>query len=156
MTDSSEKLISIEKIMKDIPHRYPFLLIDKVKIIKDFEDGVGYKNVTFNEPHFTGHFPDHPIMPGVLIVEAMAQTAAVLVKNSSHGEEKKDMEDALVYFMTIENTKFRKPVVPGDVLELHVGAIQNRGAVWKFSGTGIVDGKKVAEAQFSAMFVNKK
>lgn len=155
MTEEN-KLIGIEKIMKDIPHRYPFLLVDKVEVKEDFKYGVGYKNVTFNEPHFTGHFPDHPIMPGVLIIEAMAQAAAILVKNSGTAEEQAKKDDALVYFMTIENTKFRKPVTPGDVLELHVKAIQNRGAVWKFSGEGVVNNKKVAEAEFSAMFVQKK
>lgn len=145
--------VKIDKIMKDIPHRYPFLLVDKAEVIEPFKKGIGYKNVTFNEPHFLGHFPNHPIMPGVLIVEAMAQTAAILVKNSSVEEEKKEV---LVYFMTIDNAKFRVPVVPGDVLELHVEQIQNRGNVWKFRGIGIVGGKKVAEAEFSAMFVEEK
>lgn len=156
MTEANKIEVGIEKIMKDIPHRYPFLLIDKAEVIEPFKKGIGYKNVTFNEPHFTGHFPDHPIMPGVLIIEAMAQSAAILVKNSASKEDEKKMDDSLVYFMTIENAKFRKPVTPGDVLELHVEAIQNRGTVWKFAGTGIVNGKKVAEAEFSAMFVDKK
>ncbi len=145
--------VKIEKIMKDLPHRYPFLLVDKAEVVEPFKKGIGYKNVTFNEPHFLGHFPNHPIMPGVLIVEAMAQTAAILVKNSSVEEEKKEV---LVYFMTIDNAKFRVPVIPGDVLELHVEQIQNRANVWKFRGIGIVDGKKVAEADFSAMFVEEK
>jgi len=144
--------IGIEKIIKDLPHRYPFLLIDKVKILEPFKKSIGFKNVTFNEPHFTGHFPDRPIMPGVLIVEAMAQTAAIMIMNS----EAENREDNLVYFMGIDNTKFRKPVIPGDVLELHIETIQGRSNVWKMSGTAIVAGQKVAEAEFSAMFVKKK
>lgn len=150
------KLIKIDKIMKDLPHRYPFLLIDKLELTEEFKSGIGYKNVTFNEPHFTGHFPNHPIMPGVLIIEAMAQTAAVVVKNSGSEEDQAKMDDSLVYFMTVENCKFRKPVTPSDVLELHVEAIQNRGSVWKFKGEAIVSGQKVAEAEFSAMFVENK
>ncbi len=144
--------VGIEKIIKDLPHRYPFLLIDKVAIHEPFKQAVGIKNVTFNEPHFTGHFPDKPIMPGVLIVEAMAQTAAILILNSS--EEKK--EDCLVYFMSIDAVKFRKPVIPGDVLELHVTNIQSRSNVWKMAGVAMVAGQKVAEAEFSAMFADKK
>lgn len=144
--------IGIEKIIKDLPHRYPFLLIDKVKILEPFKKAIGFKNVTFNEPHFTGHFPDRPIMPGVLIVEAMAQTAAIMIMNS----EAENRDDNLVYFMGIDNTKFRKPVIPGDVLELHIETIQGRSNVWKMSGTAIVAGQKVAEAEFSAMFVKKK
>jgi 3-hydroxyacyl-[acyl-carrier-protein] dehydratase len=156
MTEFVKIEIGIEKIMQDIPHRYPFLLVDKAIITEPFKRGIGYKNVTMNEPHFTGHFPEKPIMPGVLIIEAMAQSAALVVKNSQKEGDEKNMEDALVYFMSIENAKFRKPVVPGDVLELHVEAVQNRGTVWKFKAEGIVDGKKVAEAEFSAMFVEKK
>ncbi len=155
MTNSSSTAIEIgiEKIIKDLPHRYPFLLIDKVKIIEPFKKSIGFKNVTFNEPHFTGHFPDRPIMPGVLIVEAMAQTAAIMIMNSSKEDNR---EDNLVYFMGIDKTKFRKPVIPGDVLELHIETIQGRSNVWKMSGTAIVEGQKVAEAEFSAMFIKKK
>ncbi len=144
--------IGIEKIIKDLPHRYPFLLVDKVKILEPFKKAIGFKNVTFNEPHFTGHFPDRPIMPGVLIVEAMAQAAAIMIMNSDTSEAR---EDNLVYFMGIDNAKFRKPVIPGDVLELHIETIQGRSSVWKMSGTAIVAGQKVAEAEFSAMFVDK-
>ncbi len=151
MTEFKIIEVGIEKIMKDIPHRYPFLLVDKAQVIEPFKKGIGYKNVTFNEPHFMGHFPGHPIMPGVMIIEAMAQTAAIMVANSS--DEKRD--DCVIYFMTIDAVKFRKPVIPGDVLELHIETIQNRGSVWKFSGNGVVNGQKVAEAQFSAMFVDK-
>lgn len=144
--------VGIEKIIKDLPHRYPFLLIDKVSITEPFKQAIGFKNVTFNEPHFTGHFPDRPIMPGVLIIEAMAQTAAIMIMNSS--DEKK--EDNLVYFMGIDNAKFRKPVIPGDVLELHITTVQGRSNVWKMTCVAIVAGQKVAEADFSAMFVDKK
>ena len=145
--------VGIEQIIKDLPHRYPFLLIDKVTISEPFKHAIGFKNVTFNEPHFTGHFPDRPIMPGVLIIEAMAQSAAIMIMNS--GTEKNN-EDKLVYFMGIDNAKFRKPVIPGDVLELHITTIQGRSNVWKMAGVAMVAGQKVAEAEFSAMFVDKK
>lgn len=140
---------NIEDIMELIPHRYPFLLIDKVVDIVPNESATGIKNVTFNEPHFMGHFPSHPVMPGVLIIEAMAQTAAVLVADSV-GEKAKGK---IVYFTSIENAKFRKPVVPGDVLHLKTQAIQNRGNLWKFGAVAEVDGKKVTEATVSAMIM---
>ncbi len=146
------KTINIEKIINSIPHRYPFLMVDKIIAMEKNKSAVGVKNVTFNEPHFMGHFPEKPIMPGVLIIEAMAQTAAIMVINS--GDFKP--EEKLVYFMSIDGAKFRKPVVPGDVLELHIEVIQNRGTVWKMSGTGKVNGEKVSEAQFSAMILDKK
>ena len=145
------KTIAIEQIIKSIPHRYPFLLVDKVIAMEPNKSVVGVKNVTFNEPHFMGHFPDKPIMPGVLIIEAMAQTGAIMVINS--GDFKP--EEKLVYFMSIDKVKFRKPVVPGDVLELHIEVIQTRGAVWKMAGIAKVDGVKVSEAEFSAMIVDK-
>ena len=145
-------IISIEQILKSIPHRYPLLLVDKIIAMEENKSVVGIKNVTFNEPHFMGHFPDKPIMPGVLIVEAMAQTASVMVMNSGG----RSLEDSLVYFMSIDNAKFRKPVIPGDVLELHIEVIQNRGAVWKMQGIAKVEGIKVAEAEFSAMIVDKE
>ncbi len=148
----SEKInVDIAKILESLPHRYPLLLVDKVKDIEPAKKAVGIKNVTFNEPHFMGHFPGHPIMPGVLIIEAMAQTSAILVTSAPDF----DAKNKLVYFMSIDAVKFRKPVVPGDVLELHVEVIQNRGNVWKMSGVGIVDGQKVTEAQFSAMIFDK-
>ena len=145
----SEELLSadIAEIKRSIPHRYPFLLIDKVRDIKLNESAVGIKNVTVNEPHFNGHFPQQPVMPGVLIVEAMAQTAAILVTKTLDLIDK----GMMVYFMTIDATKFRSVVGPGDVLELHVKVLRGRGKVWKFAGEGIVDGKVVAEAEFSAM-----
>lgn len=146
--------VGIEKIMKDLPHRYPFLLVDKLVVTEPFKKGIGYKNVTFNEPHFTGHFPGRPIMPGVLIIEAMAQAAAIMVMNSDPANS--TSENKLVYFMSVDKVKFRKPVVPGDVLELHVEIIQSRGSVMKASGVGIVNNNIVTEAEFSAMFVDKK
>ncbi|MCH2546341.1 MAG: 3-hydroxyacyl-ACP dehydratase FabZ [Alphaproteobacteria bacterium] len=142
--------IDINRIMEMIPHRYPFLLIDRVEDIDKDVRATGIKNVTFNEPHFIGHFPQRPIMPGVLIIEAMAQTSAVLVVETL-GEE---AEGKLVYFMSIEEAKFRKPVIPGDKLELHVIKERNRGNVWKFKSEAIVNGKKVADATFSAMIVD--
>jgi len=149
----SEKFeaIKIEEIIKSIPHRYPLLLVDRIIAMEPNKSVVGIKNVTFNEPHFMGHFPEAPIMPGVLIIEAMAQTSAIMVVKSANFKA----EEKLVYFMSIDNVKFRKPVVPGDVLELHIEVLQNRGPVWKFAGTGIVDGQKVTEAEFSAMLVDK-
>ncbi len=149
---TSTTIIGIEKILKSLPHRYPFLLVDKVIALEPEKKIVAIKNVTFNEPHFLGHFPDYPIMPGVLIIEAMAQAGALMVTSAPNFNP----EDKLVYFMSIDGAKFRKPVIPGDVLELHVEAVQNRGAVWKLSAVGIVDGQKVAEAQLSAMLVDKK
>ena len=144
-------MIDIQQIIKSIPHRYPILLVDKVIAMEENKSITGIKNVTFNEPHFMGHFPDKPIMPGVLIIEAMAQTASIMVMNSDN----RKLEDNLVYFMSINNAKFRKPVIPGDVLELHIEVIQNRGTVWKMSGIAKVEGEKVAEANFSAMIVDK-
>lgn len=143
--------INIEKILKSLPHRYPLLLVDKVIEFEENKKIVAIKNVTFNEPHFLGHFPNHPIMPGVLIIEALAQAGALMVTCAQDFKA----EDKLVYFMSIDGAKFRKPVVPGDVLELHVEAIQNRGNVWKLSAQAKVDGVKVSEAQLSAMIVDK-
>lgn len=145
-------VINIEKILKSLPHRYPFLLVDKVVSLEVGKKIVAVKNVTFNEPHFLGHFPDHPIMPGVLIIEAMAQAGALMVTAAPDFKA----EEKLVYFMSIDGAKFRKPVIPGDVLELHIEAVQNRGAVWKLSAVAIVDGQKVSEAQLSAMIVDKE
>lgn len=146
-----QTLIDINDIISMIPHRYPILLVDRVVELEKDQHIVGLKNVTFNEPHFQGHFPAKPIMPGVLIIEAMAQASAVLVVETVGRET---AEGKLVYFMTIENTKFRKPVVPGDALYLHVTKTRNRGNVWKFDGQAKVDGEVVAEASFSAMVVD--
>ncbi|MDX2094544.1 MAG: 3-hydroxyacyl-ACP dehydratase FabZ [Alphaproteobacteria bacterium] len=139
-------------IQKLIPHRYPFLMIDRAVNIVTAQSIVGIKNVSINEPHFTGHFPNHPVMPGVLIVEAMAQTSAVLVMHTlgstAHGK--------VVYFMSVEGSKFRKPVVPGDVLHIHCEAQKSRGTVWRFAGIARVEGVKVAEAVYTAMIVDEK
>ncbi len=147
----SSKIINIEKILQSLPHRYPMLLVDKVIFLEANKKIIAVKNVTFNEPHFLGHFPNHPIMPGVLIIEAMAQAGALIVTDNPSFKA----EEKLVYFLSIDGAKFRKPVVPGDVLELHVEVIQNRGNVWKLSAQGIVNGQKVAEANLSAMLVDK-
>lgn len=146
------KIINIEQIMEKIPHRYPFLLVDKIINIIPNESAIGIKNVTFNEPHFQGHFPNKPIMPGVLIIEALAQTSAALVCSSLEGE----VDGKLVYFMSIEEAKFRKVVVPGDQLFLHVNCVQRRASVWKFKGEAKVDGSIVAESTYTAMIVDKK
>ena len=137
----------IEDIQRRIPHRYPFLFIDLVKEIYLDKSAIGVKNVTFNEPHFQGHFPKKPIMPGVTIVEAMAQTSAILVSHSLGTLD----EELLVYFMTLDNCRFRKIVSPGDVLELHVSVLRKGSKIWKFQGRAIVDNSVVSEAVFSAM-----
>ncbi|WP_224815024.1 3-hydroxyacyl-ACP dehydratase FabZ [Hasllibacter sp. MH4015] len=139
----------IDLIQRILPHRYPFLMIDKVRDIDGFKSAVGIKNVTINEPHFQGHFPGVPIMPGVTIVEAMAQTAAVMVGVSADLADK----NFLVYFMGIDTCKFRRKVVPGDVLELHVTATRGKpGAkVWKFEGRAEVGGELACECAFTAM-----
>ena len=151
VTVSDYTEVDIEKIMNMIPHRYPFLMIDRVTDLVYEKSAIGHKNVTINEPHFQGHFPTRPIMPGVMIVEAMAQTSAVLVVETldlvSQGK--------LVYFMTIDNARFRKPVTPGDVMMVHVEKVRNRGPVWKFKGEAKVDDVLVAEATFSAMIVDE-
>ncbi|MFD1881117.1 3-hydroxyacyl-ACP dehydratase FabZ [Paracoccus pacificus] len=137
----------IHLIQRIIPHRYPFLLIDKVRDIVPFESAVGIKNVTFNEPHFQGHFPGMPIMPGVTIVEAMAQTSAIVVGISLNVIDR----PLNTFFMSIDNCKFRRKVVPGDVLELHCKVKRGGGKVWKFEGRGVVDGQVAATAEFTAM-----
>ena len=139
--------IDIERIMEMIPHRYPFLLVDRVINMVDGESATGIKNVTFNEPHFVGHFPQKPIMPGVLIVEAMAQTSGLLVVHTLG----KAAEGKLVYFMSIEEAKFRKPVTPGDTLEIFVQKAKARGNIWKFACEAHTANGKVAEAIVTAM-----
>ncbi len=142
----------ILKIKRMIPHRYPFLLIDRVVNIAVNESAVGIKNVTANEPHFEGHFPVIPVMPGVLIIEAMAQTSAVLVVETLDVID----QELLVYFMNIDSAKFRKVVSPGDVLELHVAVIRGRGKIWKFRGEARVGDTLCAEAEFAAMILTKE
>ncbi|WP_374634274.1 3-hydroxyacyl-ACP dehydratase FabZ [Paracoccus sp. (in: a-proteobacteria)] len=134
-------------IKRILPHRYPFLLVDKVRDIVPMESCVGIKNVTSNEPHFEGHFPQEPVMPGVLIIEAMAQAAAVLVGTSMDLAGK----GMGTYFMSIDKCRFRRKVVPGDVLELHMKTLRGGGKVWKFEGRAIVDGELAAEAEIMAM-----
>ena len=143
----AEQVIDIHGIQRMIPHRYPFLMIDRVIDLVANDRATGVKNVTINEPFFQGHFPTDPIMPGVLIIEAMAQTAAVLVV-ASLGPER---EGSLVYFMSVDSARFRKPVVPGDTLLVHVEKERNRGNVWRFSGRATVNGTLVAEATYAAM-----
>lgn len=146
---------SVEEIMTLIPHRYPMLLIDRLEKVMLGESAIGIKNVTMNEWFFTGHFPQKPVMPGVLIVEAMAQTAGALVMKTLQmsGQSPKDK---LVYFMSVQDARFRKPVVPGDTLELIVHKEQHRGNVWKFSGKACVRDAVMAEAVYSAMIVDKE
>lgn len=148
----SGMVLDIAHIMRCIPHRYPFLLIDRLENVVLGESAIGIKNVTVNEPFFQGHFPGHPVMPGVLIVEAMAQTAAVLVMTTL-GEASMGK---LVYFMTIEGAKFRRPVLPGDVLRIHIGKERRRGPVWKFQAEAKVDGTTVAEASYGAMIMEDR
>ena len=138
----------LDLIQRIIPHRYPFLLIDKVRDVVINTSCVGIKNVTFNEPQFQGHFPGMPIFPGVMIIEAMAQTSGILVGLSMDLVDK----NAKVFFMGVDGVKFRRKVVPGDVLELHVKALRGGGRVWKFEGRAMVEGELACEATFMAMF----
>lgn len=142
--------IDILRILRLLPHRYPFLLVDRIVAVDGDDSATGIKNVTMNEPHFQGHFPDHPVMPGVLIIEAMAQTAGAICLHKIAADK-----PSLVYFMTIDNAKFRKPVVPGDRLELRVTKLKQRGNIWRYACEGVVDGAKVAEAEIAAMLSPK-
>ena len=140
----------IARIMQLLPHRYPFLLIDRLVELDDEQSGVGIKNVTMNEPFFQGHFPGHPVMPGVLIVEAMAQTGGLLLMEKITDRDKK-----VVYFMALDNVKFRRPVVPGDQLRMEVEMLQFRGKTCRMRGVAYVDGKVAAEAEMMAGVVDK-
>jgi len=142
--------IDVQRIMEMIPHRHPFLMIDKVVDVVANVQATGLKNVSINEPYFQGHFPARPVMPGVLIIEAMAQTAAVLVVHTLGREA----EGKLVYFMSVDNARFRRPVFPGDCLEVHVNKQRHRGNVWKFEGRAEVRCQLMAEAVFAAMILN--
>lgn len=145
--------LSINEVMRLLPHRAPFLLVDKMKNVVPGLSGIGIKNVTVNEPFFQGHFPENPIMPGVLQVEAMAQTAGLVVLTSYPPEEQVGCG---VYFMTISDVKFRKPVLPGDILELHIQREQMVRNVYKFRGEAFVNGKLVSQATFSAMVLKRE
>lgn len=144
---STAGAVDVMRIMQMIPHRYPFLMVDKVVDIHSGESAVGIKNVSINENYFQGHFPGQPVMPGVLIIEAMAQTAAVLVVYTLGAA----FEGKLVYFMTVDNARFRRPVYPGDQMQVHVVKERHRGMVWRFRSEAKVDGQVVAEAVFAAM-----
>lgn len=144
--------LRIGEILKLLPHRYPFLLVDKLKNIVPGESGIGIKNVTMNEPFFEGHFPENPVMPGVLQIEAMAQTAGIIVLTAFPEEERSGNS---VYFMTVDEVKFRKPILPGDVIEFTVKKEQAVRNVFKFRGEARVDGKLVSQAIFSAMVFKK-
>jgi 3-hydroxyacyl-[acyl-carrier-protein] dehydratase len=144
-------VIDVKQLQQMIPHRYPFLLVDRMVEVRHGHSAVGIKNVTVNEPFFQGHFPGHPVMPGVLIVESMAQTAAALVISTLGPETGMP----IVYFMSIENAKFRKPVVPGDQLRLTMTKDRRRGNVWRFHGVAHVDGTVVAEATVTAMIMDE-
>lgn len=154
MNDVKEKgqlaTADIARLLKLLPHRYPFLLVDRMYDMDRDETAVGVKNVTINEPFFQGHFPDYPVMPGVLIIEGLAQTAGALCVHSL-GESYKPQ---IVYFMGIDRAKFRKPVLPGDQLKFHVRKLRSRGRAWRFYGEAKVDGAVVAEAEISAMIVD--
>jgi 3-hydroxyacyl-[acyl-carrier-protein] dehydratase len=142
-------MIDINEIQKILPHRYPFLLIDKITELEVNQYARGIKNVTINEPFFGGHFPDHPIMPGVLIVEAMAQVGGILAFKSS------GVEGKVLYFMGIDKARFRRPVLPGDTLDITVKVKKTRGKIWVLSGTANVDGKVAAEAELMATVADK-
>lgn len=140
----------VARVLKLLPHRYPFLLIDRIIDMDGDESAIGIKNVTINEPFFQGHFPQYPVMPGVLIIEGLAQTAGALAVHSI-GD---DYEPQIVYFMGIDKAKFRKPVVPGDQLHFHVKKMRSRGNAWRYAAEAKVEGKVVAEAEISAMIVD--
>ncbi|HEX3431915.1 MAG TPA: 3-hydroxyacyl-ACP dehydratase FabZ [Rhizomicrobium sp.] len=147
MADNTKPYLDVEEIKRLLPHRAPFLFVERLCEIKPGESAVGYKAVSYNEPYFQGHFPEHAVMPGVLIVEAMAQTAGALVVHTL----KIKSENRVVYFMTIDKARFRRPVRPGDMLRIQVRALKRRGPVWKFEGQAFVDGELCAEADFGAM-----
>lgn len=145
--EPGKSTLEVEELMQLLPHRFPLLLVDRLVDIKPGEGAVGIKNVSYGEPFFQGHFPQKPVMPGVLIVEAMAQAAAAYVSYT----EEVDTSGKIVLFMGVDKARFRRPVIPGDQLRIAVRTAQRRPPVWKFEGIATVDGKRVAEAQYSAM-----
>jgi 3-hydroxyacyl-[acyl-carrier-protein] dehydratase len=152
MSEDKGTLMDVQAIEAILPHRYPFLLVDRVIELEPVKRLVAVKCVTVNEPFFAGHFPGHPVMPGVLILEALAQAAALLAKASMRDEP----GDKVTYLMAIDNARFRRPVIPGDRLELHVEVTKHKGAIWKERGVAKVDGEVAAEAEFMAMLVDRK
>ena len=152
MSDEPRVVMDIQAIEAVLPHRYPFLLVDRVVEFEPMKRLVALKAVTINEPFFAGHFPGHPVMPGVLVLESLAQAAALLAKKSM--AERTD--DQVTYLMAIDHARFRKPVLPGDRLELHVEVVRQKGSIWKERGTALVDGAVVAEAEFMAMLVDRE
>ncbi len=148
-------LYNVMEIQEILPHRYPFLLVDRVTDLKAGEMIEGYKNVSISEPVFQGHFPEHPIYPGVMIIEGMAQAGGVLAFKSMDAKGQENTKDKVVYFMSIDKAKFRAPVVPGDKLVYKLNVIKNRGNVWHLDGKAYVDDKLVTEAELKAMIVDK-
>jgi 3-hydroxyacyl-[acyl-carrier-protein] dehydratase len=148
MTGESLNVVGIQEILAALPHRYPFLLVDRIVDIRGDQHGIGIKNVTINEPHFMGHFPNNPVMPGVLVLEGLAQTGGILAIRSRPG-----MKAGLVYFLTIDKAKFRKPVIPGDILEYHLNKMAKRRNMWWYRGEAKVGGELVAEAELGAMII---
>jgi len=148
-------LFNVVEIQKILPHRYPFLLVDRITAIVDGKSIEGYKNVSISEPVFQGHFPDHPIYPGVMIIEGMAQAGGVLAFQSLPEDQKDQAENKVVYFMSIDKAKFRAPVTPGDRLVYKLDVIKNKGAVWHLDAKAYVDDKVVAQAELKAMIVDK-
>jgi len=148
-------IYNVMEIQKILPHRYPFLLVDRITAIESSKSIEGYKNVSISEPVFQGHFPDHPIYPGVMIIEGMAQAGGVLAFKSMDNASQEEIENKVVYFMSIDKCKFRNPVVPGDRLVYKLNVIKNRGSIWMLDGKAFVDDKLVAEAELKAMIVDK-
>jgi len=148
-------LFNVVEIQKILPHRYPFLLVDRITDLVQGQSIEGYKNVSISEPVFQGHFPDHPIYPGVMIIEGMAQAGGVLAFQSLPDDQKEFADQKVVYFMSIDKAKFRAPVTPGDKLVYKLSVIKNKGAVWQLDAKALVDGKVVAQAELKAMIVDK-
>jgi 3-hydroxyacyl-[acyl-carrier-protein] dehydratase len=147
--------MDVMDIQKILPHRYPFLLVDRVTELNSKESIVAYKNVSISEPVFEGHFPGHPIYPGVMILEGMAQAGGILAFKSMDGVTEEEIQNKVVYFMSIDKAKFRAPVKPGDKLEYKISVIKNKGAIWLLKGEAYVDGKLTSEAELKAMIVDK-
>jgi len=148
-------LYNVVEIQKILPHRYPFLLVDRVNELTPGKNIVGFKNISISEPVFQGHFPDHPIYPGVMIIEGMAQVGGVLAFKSMDEESQKNSDNKVVYFMSIDKAKFRAPVTPGDQLVYKIDVIKNKGTVWQLDAKAYVDDKLVAQAELKAMIVDK-